>query len=313
MSSRSRYWRHVQPQVTPQTGVMVCASGRQGCRLASKTRPDQPPKGTKGSAQPTQNAARRSATAGLFVSAPIRQSAKSNPQFTNPHQPGITSSPHDSDAPGCLFSRSTVAAPRSLPAHTLQNICCPRGLTHSRLTELAPCCAAPLTWLFSVRDFDPSSKWLGLGRQTPNRSRTKRKLLELGPSDCLRPTPASANAKPFVGSAPHVLCAALSCLLHSTCQWTLLASRPYLPHLREGAYTRLPPTPTCDARHLYAPLRDGRIKNTPYRFIDVVESCCVRDPNPIYLLCILSWPSPPLFETGLTASTRSRPGAKPEA
>jgi hypothetical protein len=187
MSSRSRYWRHVQPQVTPQTGVMVCASGRQGCRLASKTRPDQPPKGTKGSAQPTQNAARRSATAGLFVSAPIRQSAKSNPQFTNPHQPGITSSPHDSDAPGCLFSRSTVAAPRSLPAHTLQNICCPRGLTHSRLTELAPCCAAPLTWLFSVRDFDPSSKWLGLGRQTPNRSRTKRKLLELGPSDCCAP------------------------------------------------------------------------------------------------------------------------------
>jgi hypothetical protein len=103
------------------------------------------------------------------------------------HQPGITSSPHDSYAPGCLFSRSTVAAPRSLPAHTLQNICCPRGLTHSRLTELAPCCAAPLTWLFSVRDFDPSSKWLGLGRQTPNRSRTKRKLLELGPSDCCAP------------------------------------------------------------------------------------------------------------------------------
>jgi hypothetical protein len=62
-----------------------------------------------------------------------------------------------------------------------------RGLTHSRLTELAPCCAAPLTWLFSVRDFDPSSKWLGLGRQTPNRSRTKRKLLELGPSDCCAP------------------------------------------------------------------------------------------------------------------------------
>jgi hypothetical protein len=89
---------------------------------------------------------------------------------------------------------------------TLQNICSPHGLAHSRLPELPPCCAAPLTWLFSVRDFDPSSKRLGLGRLTPNHSRTKRKLLELGPSDCLRPTPASANAKPFVGSAPHVLC-----------------------------------------------------------------------------------------------------------
>jgi hypothetical protein len=52
----------------------------------------------------------------------LRQCADTTIRQIEPaiHQPGITSSPHDSHAPGYLASRSTVAASRSLPAYATE-------------------------------------------------------------------------------------------------------------------------------------------------------------------------------------------------